>query len=75
MQVVLVPANEIAEELGDKRMANLVMLGALLENLDVLSVETVGESLGEHIPEHRRNLLEGNLEALKRGAGLAKAAA
>ncbi len=69
--VVLVPANEIAEELGEKRLANLVMLGALLEHLDVLSVEEVGASLGVHIPEHRRNLLEGNFKALKRGASLA----
>jgi len=69
--VVLVPANEIAEELGEKRLANLVMLGALLEHLDVLSVEEVGASLGVNIPEHRRNLLEGNLKALKRGASLA----
>ena len=73
--VVLVPANEIAEELGEKRLANLVMLGALLEHLDALSVEDVGASLAVHIPQHRRNLLEGNLEALKRGASLASSEA
>ncbi len=69
--VILVPANEIAEELGEKRLANLVMLGALLEHLDALSVEDVGDYLGIHIPEQRRNLLEGNLKALERGASLA----
>ena len=73
--VILVPANEIAEELGEKRLANLVMLGALLEHLDELSVEDVGSSLGVHIPEHRRNLLEGNLKALERGASLASSQA
>jgi 2-oxoglutarate ferredoxin oxidoreductase subunit gamma len=73
LQIELVPANEIAEELGDKRLANLVMLGALLNHLDVLSVEEVGASLERHIPEHHRNLLEGNLKALERGAALAAA--
>ncbi len=71
--VVLVPANEIAEELGSQRLANLVLLGALLDRLDVLSIEQVGEGLKEHIPAHRRNLLELNIEALRRGAELSKA--
>jgi Pyruvate/2-oxoacid:ferredoxin oxidoreductase gamma subunit len=46
------------------------MLGALLEQLGVLSVEDVKESLKIHIPEHRRNMLEGNLKALERGASI-----
>jgi 2-oxoglutarate ferredoxin oxidoreductase subunit gamma len=70
---ILVPANEIAEELGSRRLANLVLLGALLDRLDVLTVEQVGESLNKHIPEHRRNLLDANIEALKRGAELSQA--
>lgn len=70
VEVILVPASNIAEELGDKRLANLVMLGALLEQLGVLSVEDVKESLKIHIPEHRRNMLEGNLKALERGASM-----
>jgi Pyruvate/2-oxoacid:ferredoxin oxidoreductase gamma subunit len=52
-------------------MANLVMLGALVNQLDMLSIEDIGASLDCHIPEHHRNLLEGNLKALKRGAALA----
>ena len=71
--VVLVPANEIAEELGNKRLANLVLLGALLDRLDVLSIEQVSEGLKVHIPAHRRNLLDLNIEALRRGAELSKA--
>jgi 2-oxoglutarate ferredoxin oxidoreductase subunit gamma len=67
-----IPANEIAEELGDKRLANLVMLGALLEHLPVLNLEQVADSLRRHIPDHRRNLLDANLEAMKRGKGLAQ---
>ena len=72
IQVVLVPANEIAEELGNERLANLVLLGALLDRLDVLSIEQVSEGLKGHIPAHRRNLLEANIEALRRGAELSK---
>jgi 2-oxoglutarate ferredoxin oxidoreductase subunit gamma len=73
VQVVLVPANDIAEELGEKRLANLVLLGALLARLDVLSLEDVGAALDRHIPEHRRNLLEANLVALDRGSSIGTA--
>jgi 2-oxoglutarate ferredoxin oxidoreductase subunit gamma len=71
VQVVAVHANEEAEGLGDRRLANLIMVGALLQRLPVLSLEQVGRALDQHIPAHRRNLLEANLKALQRGAELA----
>ena len=73
IEVVLVPANDIAEELGSQRLANLVLLGSLLARLDVLSIEQVEEGLDKHIPAHRRNLLEANIKALRKGAELSKA--
>jgi len=67
IKVIRIPANDVAEELGDRRLANLVLTGALVEWMDVLTIEQVGEALRKHIPEHRRDLLEGNLKALERG--------
>jgi 2-oxoglutarate ferredoxin oxidoreductase subunit gamma len=72
IEVILVPAVDIAEELGDKRMANLVLLGALMDRMGLLSIDQIGDSLDRHIPEHRRNLLKANLEALAKGAELAQ---
>ena len=72
IEVILVPAVEIAEELGDKRLANLVLLGALMDRMGPLTIEQIGDSLGRHIPEHRRNLLDANLKALAKGAELAR---
>lgn len=71
--VLYVPANEIAEELGEKRLANMVLLGAFLQHMPIFSMDEVAESLGKHIPEHRRNLLEANIKAMKRGAELVPA--
>ena len=71
VQVLTVHANEEAESLGDRRLANLIMVGALLQRLPVLSLEMVGAALDKHIPAHRRNLLQANLKALQRGAELA----
>jgi 2-oxoglutarate ferredoxin oxidoreductase subunit gamma len=70
--VILIPANEIAEELGDRRLANMVMTGALIHKLGTLTLDQLAKSLDKHIPSHRRDLLEANIKAMKRGAELAE---
>lgn len=68
IKVVLVKANDIAEELGDKRMTNMVLLGALIANLEVLPVRAIENALKGHLPLRHHKLLPQNYEALKRGA-------
>ena len=67
LQVVAVPATDIAVELGNPRMANVVMLGAFLALTKVVSPSTVEKVLEEHLAERRRHLLEPNKEALRQG--------
>jgi 2-oxoglutarate ferredoxin oxidoreductase subunit gamma len=69
---VAIPASDIAAELGDGRLLNMVMLGALLEQTGVLSLEVVEHTIEEHLPERHRGLLELNRLALRRGAELAQ---
>ncbi|MHC1782678.1 MAG: 2-oxoacid:acceptor oxidoreductase family protein [Anaerolineaceae bacterium] len=68
VKVVAIPANEIAETLGDKRMTNMVLLGGLLANLPVLPLSAIEKALAEHLPARHQKLLPLNSEALKRGA-------
>lgn len=68
LHVVYIPANEIAEELGDRRLTNIVMVGALLEEMPVLSLESVEKALEEHLPERHIHLLDLNVKALQAGA-------
>jgi len=68
INVILVPANEVAEELGDRRMANMVILGALLANLSILPLEAIEKALREHLPERHHVLLPKNYQALREGA-------
>ncbi|HMN61687.1 MAG TPA: 2-oxoacid:acceptor oxidoreductase family protein [Anaerolinea sp.] len=65
---VMVPGNKIAEDLGDRRMTNMVMLGALLASLPVLSLEALEKSLAAHLPERHHKLLPLNYQALRKGA-------
>lgn len=68
IKIVAVPANEIAEEIGNKKMANMVLIGALLANLDLLPSSAIEKSLKEHLPQRHHHLLPHNLEGMKRGA-------
>src|SRR5690606_7855105 len=68
IKVAMVPANSIAEELGDKRMTNMVLLGALLSNLDILPVASVEKALKEHLAERQHKVLPLNKDAMQRGA-------
>ncbi len=45
VQVLARPFTHIADELGDPRAQNMIMLGALLESTDVLTQESVDEAL------------------------------
>jgi 2-oxoglutarate ferredoxin oxidoreductase subunit gamma len=74
VRVVSVPADEIAQELGDGHLTNMVLVGALLVGLEALTLEQVEATLERVIPERRRHLLAGNVEALRRGAKLAEEA-
>jgi 2-oxoglutarate ferredoxin oxidoreductase subunit gamma len=72
LQSVLIPANEIAESLGNRRLTNMVMLGAMLEKLPVLPLEAVEKALEDHIPERHKHLLPLNGKALREGVAFAQ---
>jgi 2-oxoglutarate ferredoxin oxidoreductase subunit gamma len=65
---VAIPCNEIAEEVGDRRMANMVATGALLALMPVLTLKEIEAALNAHMPGRHKHLLSKNVEALKRGA-------
>ncbi len=67
INAVLVPCNEIAEEIGDKKLLNMVAVGALLCALPEISLKDIEKALEGHLPSRHKHLLPKNYEALKRG--------
>jgi 2-oxoglutarate ferredoxin oxidoreductase subunit gamma len=65
--VVYVPADDIAYEIGSKKVANIVMLGAYMAKIGVLSAEALEAVLTEKLLR-KPELLEMNRIALARGA-------
>jgi len=74
VRVVAIPANHLAEEVGEARIANMVMLGAFLALEPVVPVARIVESLREVLPPHRHKLIPLNEKALAVGAECAAAA-
>lgn len=72
LTVVEVPADEIAEEMGNRRLANLVLVGALLQKFPVIDLDIILKALDTHIPERHKEMIELNKQALRRGFQLAE---
>ncbi len=67
-----IPASTVADELGEPRLANVVMLGAVLAGYPVLPKEVIHRTLEQHLPKHRNHLLALNDKALEIGTRLAR---
>lgn len=67
IDVIYVPANDIAEQLGSSKMMNMAALGALLAQRPIFSIETLEQTLTNHLPANKTHLLENNFLVLREG--------
>jgi 2-oxoglutarate ferredoxin oxidoreductase subunit gamma len=72
IDILAVPADDIAVELGSQKSANMVVLGAYLQRRGLFSVDAAVKSLPDVIAERYHKTLPTNAEALRRGAEFAK---
>jgi 2-oxoglutarate ferredoxin oxidoreductase subunit gamma len=73
LTVILVPANEIATELGNPRGANMVALGAYLGATEAVSLDKVVAVIRETFAA-KPAVIDVNIEALQKGFSLGAAA-
>jgi 2-oxoglutarate ferredoxin oxidoreductase subunit gamma len=71
IDVLYISASDMAIELGNVRIANVICLGALVQAAGIVSLEAIEQALDDHLPERHRKLLGLNSEALRKGAALA----
>lgn len=65
--VVTVEATNLATELGNVRVANIIMLGALLGKVPIVSVERAAEALAEFFKDKSEKVIDLNIKALQKG--------
>ena len=70
--VIEIPGTELAEELGDKRLANIVMLGGLAAKADYLNLKSIEKGIEKSLSKDKKNLLGLNIKALQKGAAYLK---
>ncbi len=67
-----VPANDIAEEIGNPRVANMVMVGAYIGVTGIFSKEKAIEAMKSSLKRAEQEILELNEKAIERGYSLFK---
>ena len=67
VDVYYIDANEIALELGNPRVANMVMLGALIEIKKTVSLDSILEAFKKVFGPSKEKFVPLNKEALERG--------
>lgn len=67
-----IPANEIANDLGNSKVANMVMLGAYIALTNAVPMETVKDTLKKVFGPSKAHIIPLNESALDRGAEAVK---
>jgi len=67
-ELLVVPMNQIAIDLGDVRMVNMVACGAYSAITNALSLKSLQEALTDALPERNHSLIPANIKAIEAGA-------
>ena len=69
IDVVRVPANDIAKKLGSDRTINMIMLGAFVTKTKVTTLDSIMNGLTEIVKGKKASLMKLNRKGLDLGAG------
>ncbi len=67
IEILAVPTAELAEQVGNLKVANMVMLGALIKASNMISLKAMLENLETILGEGKAKLIELNRKALSLG--------
>jgi 2-oxoglutarate ferredoxin oxidoreductase subunit gamma len=67
IEIFEVPANDLAKDLGNGRLTNMVMLGAFLRKTGMASIATTEQAVQEIFEEKGKSIVKQNERALKAG--------
>ena len=68
--VIPVACNEVAEQLGNGRVSNMVMLGAIQAATEVVTDDNLVQTLRDWLGEKKAHLLDINLKAIEAGRAI-----
>lgn len=68
VEVINVPANDMARELGSDRTINMIMLGAFVAKTGITTLDAVLQGLSEIVKGKKASMMKMNRKGLDRGA-------
>ncbi len=68
IEIIRLPMNDIAMQLGDARMVNMVAVGAYVAKTGAVSPATLAEALKDALPERNHRFIPANVRAIEAGA-------
>lgn len=71
IELIQVPMNQLAIDLGDVRMVNMVACGAYIALTGALPFKALEEALKKTLPERNHRLIPANIKAIEAGAAAA----
>ncbi len=72
VKVVKIPCNELAESIGDVKIANMVMMGALSRVTGAVKLAKLEEVLKSFFPENKHKYIPMNIKAIEAGMNAVK---
>lgn len=69
---VHLPVSEMAQDIGNVRVANIIMLGAVVKTIGMLGTDAVVAALTDAMGKKKAALLEVNIQALNAGIAAAE---
>lgn len=72
IEVLSIPTSELGEKLGTIKVANMIMLGALIRASNIISFDAMIKNLAELLGEGKSKLIKLNREALETGFNYVK---
>lgn len=71
-KVIKIPCNELAEEIGDVKIANMVMMGALSKASGAVALDKLEAVLKSFFPENKHKFIPMNMKAIEAGRAAVK---
>ena len=65
-----IPASKLAEEKNLRSLANIILVGKVVKETGLCSMETLEKAIGKCVPPSKAHLVEANMRALELGMSL-----
>jgi 2-oxoglutarate ferredoxin oxidoreductase subunit gamma len=68
VNILMVPSRELALTIGEERLSNMIVLGALIEKSGIVPLSSMKKALYQALDQRYHNMIPLNLMALEKGA-------